>query len=177
MARAPNSCLWGHEMRAVFLIAGVQKGSTTALHHMLRQHSSVFLSERKELHFFDNESHDWRSPTYDAYDAHFANAPDGAVCGEATPIYTYWGPALSRIHAYNPSMKFIVSLRDPAERAYSHWRMETLRGAETVSFSEAIRGGRQRVIDQAEIAGHHRVYSYVERGFYAPQITDRKSVV
>lgn len=158
-------------MKVDFLIAGVQKGATSALHHFLRQHPDIYLPEKKELHFFDNEQIDWDDPSHEnIYHAYYNDAPEGSLCGEATPIYTYWQPSVARIHRYNPKIKLIVSLRDPVARAYSHWRMEVARNTETLPFSQAIREGRDRVNNEAEIPGQHRVYSYVERGFYAEQI-------
>lgn len=156
-------------MKVSFLIAGVQKGATTALRGYLRRHPDLWFPEAKELHFFDDEDLDWREPPYAAYHEAFRGAPP-ALLGEATPIYTYWRPSAERIRAYNPRIKLIVSLRDPAARAYSHWRMETARDWESMDFSSAIREGRRRVAAGAEIAGQHRVFSYVERGFYVPQI-------
>ncbi len=157
-------------MKVNFLIAGVQKGGTSALHHFLSQHPSIILPKQKEIHFFDNEKIDWAAPPYEHYHSHFPSIRDEVIIGEATPIYTYWRPALARIHRYNPNMKLIVILRDPVARAYSHWRMETIRQAETLSFSQAIREGRKRVREKAETLGCHRVYSYVERGFYLEQV-------
>ena len=103
-------------------------------------------------------------------DAQFAGAGPSQLKGEATPIYTYWRPAAERIHAYNPRIKLIVSLRDPVARAYSHWRMEHDRGWDPLSFARAIREGRARVVSKGEIPGQHRVFSYVERSFYAAQL-------
>ena len=154
-----------------FLIAGVQKGATTALHHFLRQHDNLHLPDRKELHFFDDTKLDWTKPDYDrSYHSHFCQVPPEDLWGESTPIYTYWKPSAARLHAYNRHIKLIVSLRDPVARAYSHWRMEVARNAEPLSFSTAIREGRDRVKREAEIPDQHRVFSYVERGFYADQI-------
>src|SRR5687768_6656425 len=65
-------------------------------------------------------------------------------------------------------MKLIVVLRDPVQRAWSHWRMEYARGVETQPFAWCIREGRQRLF-AAEPWGHHREFSYVERGFYGEQ--------
>jgi hypothetical protein len=157
--------------RVDFLIAGVQKAATTALHAFLSEHPEIYLPESKELHFFDNEMLDWKQPDYNRYYEHFAPSKPSQVCGEATPIYTYWVPAMKRIKAFNPNMKLVIVLRDPVARAFSQWRMEVLRGADSLGFSEAIRGGRQRVTDLAETHGCHRVYSYVERGFYSEQLT------
>jgi len=151
-----------------FLIAGVQKGGTTALYDYLADYPDVALSRVKEVHFFDDERQDWRSPDYRAYHAQFAS-PQARPCGEATPIYLYWPNALERIAAYNPAMRLIVTLRDPVQRAWSHWRMEYARGAEREPFAWCIREGRQRLFG-AEPWGHHRAFSYVERGFYAEQL-------
>jgi hypothetical protein len=157
----------GADERVAFLIAGVQKGGTTALFDYLAEEPGVSMSAVKETHFFDDEARDWGQPDYGAYHARFAPF-DGRPRGEATPIYTYWPGSLERICAYNPAMKLVVVLRDPVERAWSHWRMEYARGAETRPFAWCIRQGRQRLFD-AEPWGFHRVFSYVERGFYAEQ--------
>ena len=154
--------------RVDFLIAGAQKGGTTALHDYLAETGEVALGEVKELHFFDDDSLDWSLPPYDAYHTRFP-APDGRPCGEATPIYGYWPKSLERIAAYNPAMKLIFVLRDPVQRAWSHWRMEDARGVETEPFAWCVRAGRQRLF-AAEPWGHHREFSYVERGFYGEQM-------
>lgn len=152
-----------------FLIGGVQKGGTTALFAHLAEHPALQMAACKEVHFFDREGDvDWARPDYGLYHRAFA-APDGRLRGEATPIYLYWPQSLPRIRAYAPGMRLIFLFRDPAERAYSHWAMEVGRGADAMPFPEAIRAGRARVDDPAA-PGHHRVYSYVERGFYAAQL-------
>ena len=155
-----------------FLIAGVQKGGTTALYDYLADYPDVALSRVKEVHFFDDETRDWARPDYGAYHAQF-DPPAGRPCGEATPIYLYWPRSLERIFAYNPAMRLILTLRDPIERAWSHWRMEYARGAEREPFAWCIRQGRRRLFDaEPPVApwGHHREFSYVERGFYAEQL-------
>ena len=150
-----------------FLIAGVQKGGTTALFDYLADYPDIALPDTKELHFFDDEALDWAAPDYRGYHARLPD-PAGRPCGEATPIYSYWPNSLERICAYNPAMKLIVVLRDPVQRAWSHWRMEYARGPETQPFAWCIREGRQRLF-AAEPWGHHREFSYVERGFYGEQ--------
>ena len=154
--------------RVNFIIAGVQKGGTTALFDYLSEEPGLALADVKEVHFFDDEARDWCSPDYGAYHARFP-APDGRLRGEATPIYLYWPDSLERIAAYNPAMRLIVMLRDPVERAWSHWRMEYARGVERQPFAWCIRQGRQRLFE-SEPWGHHREYSYVERGFYGEQL-------
>ena len=76
---------------------------------------------------------------------------------------------MRRTAAYNQDALIIMMLRQPAFRAYSHWRMEVARSNEHLPFREAIRDGRSRV--SASPNGVHRVYSYVERRFYSQQIS------
>lgn len=156
-------------MGVKFLIAGVQKGGTTALDDYLRGHPELEMATPKETHFFDEESLDWSSPDYRLYDRFFG-PEDGRLRGEATPIYIYWPNSLERIRRYDPGMKLILLFRDPAERAWSHWRMEHDRGWDPEPFPWCIREGRRRVASDPAAPGHHRIYSYVERGFYGRQL-------
>jgi hypothetical protein len=153
-----------------FLIAGVQKGGTTALADYLRQHPLLFIPAAKEIHFFDNEMLSWGEPRQlrKLYHEHFRGAPPGSLLGEATPIYSYWWPAMARIWSYNPAMRLILCLRNPIDRAYSHWAMETGRQWDDVSFVEAIASEEQRC--RAALPEQHRIFSYVTRGFYAEQL-------
>jgi len=151
-----------------FIVVGAQKAGTTALHDFLSEDPAYAVSRTKEVHFFDDETVNWNAPDYAPYHAQFDWNRD-AIRGEATPIYLYWPRSLERIAVYNPAIKLIVMLRDPVERAWSHWRMETARGVETRPFDWCIREGRARLFD-AEPWGVHREYSYVERGFYGEQM-------
>ena len=155
--------------RVSFLIAGVQKGGTNSLNAYLEAHPDVWMPPEHDPHFFDA---DWRfqtaSPDYAPYHACFAAAPVDAIWGEATPIYAYWPEAARRIHVYRPSIKIILLLRNPVERAWSHWRMEHERGADAMPFAEAIRCEPERL--REALPEMHRVYSYVDRGFYSEQI-------
>ena len=124
-----------------------------------------------EIHYFDNDQIDWENPNYASYDQKFRSALPHQIVGEKTPIYMYWANSIERIHAYNPTIKLIIILRDPVWRAYSQWKMQVVKGLETLSFSDAIRTGRARVSIQTDIHDQNkRRYSYVERGFHTPQL-------
>ena len=151
-----------------FLIAGVQKGGTTALDGYLRDHPEVQMAATKEAHFFDDESIDWANPDYGRYHALFTE--DGRLRGEATPIYLYWPNCLERIARYDPGTRLILLFRDPVGRAWSHWKMERDRGWESEPFAWSVREGRRRVSNDPATPGFHRVFSYVERGLYAVQL-------
>ncbi|HET9856916.1 MAG TPA: sulfotransferase [Chthoniobacterales bacterium] len=153
-------------MRVDFVIGGTQKGGTSALDSFLRQHPEICMPEtKKELHFFDREEDD---TDYKKYHANFEPKPKQRVIGEASPIYMYWETAPYRIWKYNPKMRWILVLRNPVERAFSAWNMETKRGKEKLSFAEAIEKEPERC--REELPLQHRVYSYVDRGFYAHQV-------
>ena len=157
------------EARLAFLVAGVQKAGTSALHDYLSEVPGLQLPPSKELHFFDDErTVDWSAPDYRPLHEHFAD--DDRLRGEATPITLYWPHALERVAAYNPAVRLILLFRDPVGRAWSHWQMEWARGAERMPFAQAIREGRARMAGSAPVPGFDRVASYVERGFYGRQL-------
>ncbi len=158
------------ERKVEFLVAGVQKGGTSALFEYLRDMPGLQLPDVKEAHFFDDEEAvDWAKPDYTPYHRLFAN--DGRMRGDATPIYIYWPDSLERIAAYNPAMKIILLFRDPVQRAWSHWKMEFAKRKEIHPFQWCIREGRARLArGDAAAPGYHRVFSYVERGFYGRQV-------
>lgn len=155
---------WLSERKIDFIICGVQKGGTTALDAYLRGHPGIGMADTKEVHFFDDELINKLSDKYKYryYHSFFTSYSDAQCLGEATPIYIWWKDVMQRIYQYNSHIKLIVLLRSPIERAYSHWNMECQRGAEQRPFSQVIR---------EETSGEqHRVYSYVDRGFYAKQL-------
>lgn len=156
-------------MKVGFLIGGTQKGGTSALYGYLRKHPSLLMARQKEVHFFDQEAYFCKSTVdYAPYHSYFDSNNSGMILGEATPIYMYWYPAPRRVWEYNPAMKWILMLRNPIERAYSHWNMERTRRQEELTFFEAIKNERDRCMDA--LPEQHRVYSYVDRGFYVEQI-------
>lgn len=157
------------EPRVDFVVAGTQKGGTRALKHALSSHPALCLSTSPEVHFFDDEPRfQTGSPDYAAYHSSFDMGPGHLLAGDVTPIYMYWRDAPGRIWRYNPAIKVIVSLRNPIERAFSHWNMERSRACDPVPFGEAIRQERTRCREALPL--QHRVFSYVDRGFYTEQL-------
>ena len=169
-----------------FVIGGTQKGGTTALDACLREHPEICMADKsdffsatahpetsaagkKEVHFFDNEDHFVNgNPDYSRYHRRFDPEKSHKVLGEATPSYMYWNDAPRRIWEYNPRMKFILLLRDPSERAYSHWNMERIKGTDKLPFWDAIRNEKERCREALPL--QHRVYSYISRGLYTEQL-------
>lgn len=152
-----------------FLICGAQKAGTSALASYFSEHPHVCMADAKELHFFDNEEVFGKgTPNYALYHCAFNLKPSHKLLGEATPIYMYWYSAPRRMWEYNPDLKLIVILRNPITRAYSHWNMQRSRGIERLSFWEAIQKEKER--RREALPYQHRLYSYVDRGFYSEQL-------
>lgn len=152
-----------------FLIVGTQKGGTSALDSYLRTHPDICMANTKEVHFFDNEKYFQKKEVdYSAYHLFFDVEKSHKMIGEATPIYMYWYDIPRRIWEYNPNMKIIVILRNPIERAYSHWNWERYREAENLPFWDAIQLEQER--SREALPYQHRVYSYIDRGFYSDQL-------
>jgi len=102
-----------------FLIVGVMKGGTSSLHWYLGQHPEVFVTPRKELHFFDRAA-DRQARSLESYLTHFATAGAYPARGESTPSYCFVPGAIPAIAEFNPAMRIIIMLRDPVARAISH---------------------------------------------------------
>ena len=153
-----------------FVVAGTQRGGTTALDLYLREHPGIDMPRtRKELHFFDHDEH-FTGPhvNYDGYHAHFGARAPGQTRGEVTPSYMDWPPAAERLARYNPALKLIVLLRNPIARAYSHWNKERERGREALPFLDALRAevARMRELPPRQA----RRFAYAGRGFYGAQL-------
>lgn len=160
-----------------FIVGGIQKAGTTSLFGYLAQHPDLHTPTVKELHYFDDETLDWSEPDGQQLARAFPDASGARLKFDVTPIYLFWPPSIERILAHNPQMRLIFIFRDPIERAWSHWRMERARNAENLPFSVAVRQGRWRLRDKPRLHHDWRVYSYVERGFYADQVRRLREVV
>ncbi len=150
-----------------FLCVGAQKAGTTSLHDILKQHPQVYLPERKEAHFFDNEDRykkglDWWMNEF------FSTYNDEPIIGAMTPEYLYYPEVPSRIAEHlTEDLKLIIVLRHPVDRAYSHYLMSKRRGFEELSFEEAIEAEPKRIL-QGDFERNH--FSYLDRGRYVSQV-------
>ncbi len=101
-----------------YLIIGTARGGTTWLAKNLMLHSEIFMYSKKELHFFERDY----AKGIDWYEQKFNNANENAIAiGEGTPAYLYHEHVSELIKKHIPKVKLIVSLRDPVERAFSHY--------------------------------------------------------
>src|SRR6185312_3684389 len=162
------------------LIVGAAKAGTTSLHALINRHPAAFMSELKEPRFFAYEGE--RPEAFGGPDAHilissivktrseyerlFAGVTDERVVGESSPAYLYSPVAATRIRETIPDAKIIVVLRDPAERAYSHWVDNVGSGWEPVhDFARAL-----DLYDERCRQNWWRKWDYIGHGYYAEQL-------
>jgi lipopolysaccharide transport system ATP-binding protein len=166
-----------------FLVIGAQKSGTTSLRRYLVEHPAVLCAEPKELHYFDRRHElgdGWylaQFPWKTAARRMRRRLGVAPAVGEATPEYLYYTHVPPLVHAFDPDLKLIVVLRDPIDRAYSHYQMQVRRRGERRTFEEVL------ALEEAEMPERRAVthrdpnyvlpivhHSYVERGFYAEQL-------
>jgi len=171
-----------------FLIVGTKRGGTTSLWNWLDGHPqvlSMFPKPRglKSTDYFFSASQRgerwYRSHFHTAaYRALAASRRGPVVNGEASPYYMY-GPHVPRHLAQAvPDARIIVLLRDPVERAYSHYQERRQQGAETLSFADALDAEesrvaehRDRLLDNPDLySAEVDFFSYRDRGVYLPQV-------
>lgn len=174
---------WRRRPPPDFVIIGAQRAGTTSLFRDLRRHPQVIPPLTKEIHYFDYH-HDRGEAWYRAHFPTRARRADLrrdagiAITGEATPNYLFHPHAPLWARHELASCRMIVLLRDPVDRAYSHWKLMTRLGHETLPFLEAIERENERTeMDRLALESdpHHAAYawfrySYVARGRYASQL-------
>jgi len=147
-----------------FLIVGAAKSGTTTLAQHLRHHPDVFMAPGKEIHYFDdnfNKGLEW-------YQAHFSEATNQRAIGEATPMYMYLEEGPQRMAGVLPEARLLAILRNPVDRAYSHYWHERGRKREKLEFADAIAAERERLATGDHHSLHY--YSYMDRGRYLRQL-------
>lgn len=93
-------------------IVGAFKCGTTAWYEYLRSHPNIFMSDVKEPCFFSSDFPNWCAVySQDAYEGLFADAGAAKIIGEASAIYLASATAAQAIHAYNPTAKILILLR------------------------------------------------------------------
>lgn len=178
-----------------FFIVGAAKSGTTSLYHCLNQHPDVYMSPIKEPHYFckDIRCNDFsasyrnnvcldvkkylkKSPlekkhiayidTIEEYLQLYRDAKDEKVIGEISNGYLYSSVASNEIYHFNNDAKVVMVLRNPIERAFSHWKMD-LRGNDVYrkSFIGAIEDDLMKT-DK----GWGRSHLYIELGLYYEQV-------
>lgn len=162
-------------------IIGVQKSGTTALASFLEQHPDICLVKNKEGHVFDDRNYvtsdDKKSFAYAKYERLLSHWTNEKVICDATPITLFHPDFLDDCIDFNPAAKFIVMLRDPVERAFSHFQMSSNNGVEHRSapfayLREIIKfSGLRNQTPDWDFVSPQRDNSYLARGCYVEQLS------
>lgn len=169
-----------------FIIIGAQRCGTTSLYDYLSHHPQIIPSPVKELFYFD----DYYTRPIEWYKSFFPTEKEreklerdlvaSVITGEASPSYFFHPYAAKRIKETLPDVKLILVLRDPIERAYSHYNHIKRLNREPLSFEEALEKELERITPDVEKlakdenykADLRRDYSYLTRGYYALQLKE-----
>ena len=109
-------------MKTNFILAGAQRSGTATLFRCISQHPQICTSTKISTNFFDfDEYFETGTPSYEDYHQEFDVREEHTIVGEASSNCTYWVESIPRIFRYNPDMKIVFLLRNPVDRAYSHW--------------------------------------------------------
>lgn len=151
-----------------FLVVGAQKAGTTSLHYYMREHPDIYVPNQKETKFFVHD-HRYRNGLSFYERTFFSDWIGESAVGEVDPEYMYIEHALDRMCEVldMEAMKFIFLLRNPIDRAFSHYVMEYKRGNEPLDFESALEAESERVCRGCM---ENIRYSYVSRGYYLRQI-------
>src|SRR5450755_2650628 len=121
-----------------FVVIGAQKGGTTTLFEHLRGHPELCLPADKEAPFF-NRPELYSKGVGQLFSTYFPRPlPTGRLLGTVTPQYMCIAGCAERLADAFPACALVALLRDPVDRAYSHYRMAQRRGQETRTFDDAI---------------------------------------
>ena len=151
-----------------FFCLGASKSGTTSIYKVLNLHPEIFVSSFKEPHFFDNDSNfskglDWYLSSF------YKNVKTEKIISDFTPTYLYNKEAPSRIkNTFGSDLKFMIILRDPVERAYSHYLHTKRDGIEKKSFLESLEKEKIRLIKSDFLSNLH--YSYISQSKYFEMI-------
>ena len=167
-----------------FILLGEMKSGTTTVYDHIVRHPNIIPPLSKDSTFYHN--YYWRGVNW--YRSYFpstlliqirkALAGSKVLTGEACVDGLFHPLVAERIARINPKCKIIIVLRNPVDRAYSHYQHETRKGRETLSFKEAINQESSRTaydsvekIDGLDYVNHDfRRFSYLARGHYADHI-------
>jgi len=146
-----------------FLIIGGQRCGTTSAYWYLAQHPRIRPAWVKEVRFFSQPK------TYACgerwYRAHFAWRPATVLCGEATPEYMLTRDSVARMARHVPDARLVALVRDPVDRAISHYHRLVRLGLEARPLEVALAEQRERVEGRPR-----RGQMYLVRGLYAEQL-------
>ena len=159
-------------MQPSFFIIGFQKSATSTLHQILKSSNQISLPINKETHFFSDKNIMRRG--YDWYEKQFYVHSKHKLMGEVDPSYIYFPNSSKNIKKMINNPNFILILRKPIDRAYSHYKMSFNRGHDKETFYKALSLEKMRLSNNNIF--NIKNFSYMDRGNYFLQINRFKKV-
>ena len=152
-----------------FMCIGATKSGTTTLYDILNQHYDIIFPFNKESHFFNIESNYSKGLNW-FFKKHYKRIENNQILADATPDYIFSKKTPKRIvESFGHYIKFIIILRNPADRAFSQYRMNVKRGVEKRSFDDAIKNELNTNFNN-EINSEN--FSYIQKGLYSEQLNN-----
>lgn len=154
-----------------FFIVGAAKAGTTSLYSYLNKHPEIEMSTIKEPDYFSNEFIEQQSLYYkkesikslNKYHSLYSDTKN-LIRGEASVSYLFYEKVPKKIFKYNSRSKVIIMLRNPSDRAYSHYLMDKRLGFVRESF--------ENIVHKKSTHKNSALFyqQYIELGQYAFQI-------
>lgn len=154
-------------MNRKFFVVGAPKAGSTSIYNYLKQHPSIYLPNLKELHYFayPEVKNTYYKPKFidslDDYKTYFNGAKIHQIIGDISPSYLYNNKTAKRIYEYDQDSKIIIILRNPIERAISHYLMDVKNGYQKDSLEKILTNKHKYSLFYKE---------YVKVGLYHEQI-------
>ncbi len=136
-----------------FFLVGCQKTASTWLHRCFQEHPEIYVPDSDSIHFFTINYYkgiEWYKKFYQDYSGQ-------KVVGDTTSSYIRDYDAPERIASFNPDAKILISLRNPIERAFSHFWHEKAKGKIAFEFDEVLQN-------------YDLYQNYIVSGFYSQHI-------
>ena len=167
-----------------FFIVGAAKSATTSLFAYLKQHPKIFLPERKEMYYMifkglsppfklmDGTFHPQVGCTGEEYFETYKNSPGECILGDCSTWYLYFHETvIKNIISFcgdeARKVMIIIVLRNPIERAWSHYCMHQRTGIINIPFLDAISDDSfKRQLKY----GYYPSYDYIGFGMYYQQV-------
>ena len=121
-----------------FIVIGPGKAGTSWLFQVFNAHPEICTSSAKETIFFDEE-YDRGLKWYSKFFKSCCCEDRPHAVGEISNTYIFSPVVPERIHRQFPEMKLISTLRNPIERAFSHYLFERRNAGVSGTFEEAIK--------------------------------------
>jgi len=154
-----------------FICLGASKSGTTTLCNILRQHSDIFIPTFKEPHFFDIPENYKNGVKW--YENNYFKNANNKIIADFTPSYFFEKEAPKRIsESLGTDIKFIVLLRNPVDRAYSHYLHSRRDEHENLTFEEALKAESARLERYQKEKDYLSLLrnSYLHQGLYGDMI-------